>query len=45
MTQWMDLVMSMKRKHGCSLTEAMKLAKKVYVKPHKEHHHKKHNKK
>ena len=32
MTDWMKLVMQMKSKHGCSLTEAMKLAKKVYVK-------------
>ena len=37
MTQWMDLVMSMKRKHGCSLKQAMVYAKKVYVKPHKKH--------
>lgn len=32
MTDWMKLVMSMRKKHGCSLTEAMKHAKKVYKK-------------
>ena len=32
MTEWMELVMKMKRQHKCSLTEAMKLAKTVYNK-------------
>jgi hypothetical protein len=32
MTDWMKLVMEMKNKHKCSLTEAMKKAKAVYKK-------------
>jgi hypothetical protein len=32
MSAWLELVMKMKREHKCSLTEAMKLAKKVYHK-------------
>lgn len=30
MTEWMTLVMSMKKQHNCSLKEAMVHAKKVY---------------
>ena len=32
MSDWLKLVMQMRKKHGCSLTEAMKHAKKVYKK-------------
>ena len=32
MSDWLKLVMQMKKKYGCSLTEAMKHAKAKYVK-------------
>ena len=31
-TEWMSLVMAMKKKHNCSLKEAMAFAKKIYHK-------------
>ena len=31
-SSWMELVMQMKKKHNCSLKEAMVHAKKIYVK-------------
>ena len=30
MSDWLKLVMQMKKKYNCSLTDAMKHAKKVY---------------
>ena len=32
MNDWMALVMATKKKHSCSLKEAMAIAKKIYVK-------------
>lgn len=32
MTEWMTLVMKMKKEHNCSLKDAMMHAKKVYTK-------------
>jgi hypothetical protein len=32
MSEWMTLVMQMKKKHNCSLKEAMVHAKRVYKK-------------
>jgi mannose/cellobiose epimerase-like protein (N-acyl-D-glucosamine 2-epimerase family) len=32
MTEWMELVMKIKKEKGCSLSEAMKQAKKIYHK-------------
>lgn len=32
MSKWLTAVMAYKRKHGCSLKEAMKGAKKTYKK-------------